>query len=248
MADIQTYDAPDQLTRAAADLVLDDARSAVRERGAFVLGLCGGSTAAMVYRFLADERYAARLPWEHTYIFWSDELWVPSDPAASNQRMASAELLDNVPIPRGHVRPIITLGVEPAESATVAGRHVRELFSGPPRPDLILLDLGEDGRTASLFPGSLAVLEDEALFVANDAPAQAGPRVTATFPLINAARHVVFVVSGATKAHAAQRVVYPKPDALALPASMVRPVNGKLTWLLDRDTAALLEHTDFLST
>jgi 6-phosphogluconolactonase len=242
VAEIVTFDAPDQLMKAAADLVLGVARESVRDRGRFVWGLAGGQTPAMLYRLLAEEFYAARMPWEETYVFWGDERWVTSDDPQSNQRMAFRELLDGVPIPKENIKRIITIGVEPRVSAEAIERQLRTLYPGEPRPDLMLLGLGEDGHTASLFPGTTALLEDAALFAANHVPDLDAWRITATFPLINAARNVVFLVSGAEKAVAAYRVLYPQPDSVVLPASMVQPSNGKLTWLLDRDAASRLPH------
>ena len=245
MADILTYEAVDKLTEAAADLVLDAARESVRDRGRFVWGLSGGTTPAMLYRLLTEERYAARMPWEQTFVFWGDERWVAPDHRDSNQRMAHSELLDKVPIPRQNIRPVVTMGLAPDDAAAAVERQVRSLFDGrPPHADLILLGLGEDGHTASLFPGTGGLIEQAQLFTANFVPQIGGWRITATFTMLNAARHVIFLVTGAMKAHAARQVLYPSPETIVLPASMVRPTDGKLTWLLDREAATLLPHSD----
>ena len=241
MADIRTFDAPDELTSAAADLVLAAAREAVRDRGRFTWCLSGGSTPAMLYRKLADERYAARLPWDRTYVFWGDERWVPADDPDSNAGMARRELLSRVPLPPDHIRPIITSGMDPTSSAETAERHVSEVLGADLRPDLVLLGLGEDGHTASLFPGTAALGERTARFAANHVPLLDAWRITATLPLLNAARHVAFLVTGKAKAHALRQVLYPGAETMVLPASMVRP-SGKLTWLLDREAASLLPH------
>ncbi len=246
MAEIRTFDAHDRLTIAAADLVTKAAVGAVKDRGRFVWGLSGGTTPAMLYRLLAEEQYASRFPWEQTYVFWGDERWVEPTDSLSNQRMVRETLLDRVPIPQDHVRAILTTGVTPAQSAEVADRHVRELFDGSTvRPDLILLGMGEDGHTASLFPGTSALLENEALFVPNFSVSDDMERITATLPLINAARQVVVIVTGATKAETVRHALFPLPDSAALPASLVRPTNGTVTWMLDRDAATLLEHANF---
>ena len=160
MADIRTFDAPDQLTTAAADLVLEAARAAVRDRGLFTWCIPGGNTPAMLYRKLASEPYAARFPWDRTYVFWGDERWVPPDHPDSNARAARDELLSRVPLPQDHVRPIATTGIEPEASAAAAERAVRTLLGPDLRPDLVLLGLGEDGHTASLFPGTAALGAD----------------------------------------------------------------------------------------
>jgi 6-phosphogluconolactonase len=242
VAEIVTYDAPDQLTKATADLVLGVAKESVRDRGRFVWGLAGGQAPAMLYRLLANKFYAARMPWEETFIFWGDERWVTADDPQSNQRMAFRELLDCVPIPKENIKRIITIGVKPGVSAEAMERQVRTLYPGEPRQDLMLLGLGEDGHTASLFLGTIALLEEDALFAANHVPDLDAWRIAATFPPINAVRNVEFLVSGATKTVSAYRVLYPQPDSIVMPASMVQPSNRKLTWLLDRDTASRLPH------
>jgi 6-phosphogluconolactonase len=216
----------------------------VRDRGRFVWGLSGGATPAMLYRLLTEERDAARMPWEETFVFWGDERWVPSDHPDSNQRMARAELLDKVPIPPRNIRPIVTIGLEPHDSAAAADRQVRTLFDKGPHADLILLGLGDDGHTASLFPGTAGLIELSSLFTANYVPMLQSWRITATYSLLNAARHVAFLVAGSMKATAVRQVLYPIADTMVLPASMVKPSDGKLTWLLDREAAALMPHAD----
>ena len=243
MADIRTFDAPDQLTAAAADLVLEAARGAVRDRGRFTWCLSGGNTPAMLYRKLASEAYAARFPWDRTYVFWGDERWVPPDHPDNNARMAREELLSRVPLPQDHIRSIVTTAIEPESSATTAEQQVHTLLGPDLRPDLVLLGLGEDGHTASLFPGTAALGERTALFAANHVPRLDAWRVTATLPLLNAARHIAFLVTGISKAHALRQVLFPDAETMVLPASMVRPADGKLTWLLDREAASLLPHT-----
>ncbi|MDA1036357.1 MAG: 6-phosphogluconolactonase, partial [Chloroflexi bacterium] len=214
MADIRTFEAHDKLTIAAADLVTKAAVGAVRDRGRFVWGLSGGTTPAMLYRLLAEEQYASRFPWEQTYVFWSDERWIEPTDSLSNQRMVRETLLDRVPIPQDHVRAILTAGVTPIQSAEIADRHVRELFDGRTiRPDLILLGMGEDGHTASLFPGTSALLENEALFVPNFSVPDDMERITATLPLINAARQVILIVTGAIKAEAVRHALFPRPNS-----------------------------------
>jgi 6-phosphogluconolactonase len=247
MSDIRTFDAADKLTRAAADATLAIALEAARDRHRFVWSLSGGPSIAMLLRMLADEYYAARMPWEETYVIFNDERWLAATEPQSNQRMARDELLDRVSIPREQIRAILTIGMEPEDSAIVAERHVTELFSGPPRPDLTLLTVGDDGHTAGLFPGSGAILEDQALFVATEVPHTGEKRVTATLPLLATARHTQFIVTGATKASAVRQALYPKPEALLVPAALIKPTNGKATWFLDNDAAGALEHRGLTS-
>jgi 6-phosphogluconolactonase len=124
----------------------------------------------MLYRLPAEESYAARVSWDRTFVFWRDERWVPADDEQSNQRMARNELLDRVSIPLENIRPILTAGIEPRDSAAAAERQFRALFKGEPRPDLMLSGIGVDGHTASLFPGTSELLKQEAIFAANQVP------------------------------------------------------------------------------
>jgi 6-phosphogluconolactonase len=247
VADIRTFDAADKLARAAADAVLAVALASVRDRHRFIWGLSGGPTIAMLLRTLADEYYAARMPWPNTYVTFNDELWVAATEPESNQRMVREELLDRVSIPREQARAIVTVGVSPEDSAVVAERHVKELFSGPVRPDLLTLTTGDDGHTAGLYPGSGAVLESDALFVATEVPNSGETRITATYALIAAARNIHIIATGAAKAPAIQQALYPEADAAVLPAGLVKATNGKVTWFLDSDAARLLEHTGHTS-
>jgi 6-phosphogluconolactonase len=244
MADIRAFNGSDKLTQAAADAVLALALAAVRDRDRFVWGISGGPSIAMLLRMLADEYYSARMPWPNTYITFNNEIWVAPTESESVQRMAREELLDRVNIRREQVRAILTIGVTPEESAAVAERHVTELFKGPLRPDLLLLTIGDDGHTAGLFPGSGALLEHEALFFATEVPDTGETHITSTFRWIATARNIHFFVTGATKATAVQQALYPQAGSLVVPAALVQPTNGKVTWFLDADVAQSLQHTD----
>ena len=152
--DVRVHDGTAALVAAAANLVLESARDAVRERGRFVWGLAGGRTPRALYEALAAPPYADAMPWGAAHIFWGDERWVPADDAESNRRMAREALLDAAS--PASVVPILTEGLSPAESAAAAEDGLRRVFGGePPRPDLLLLGIGSDGHTASLFPGTM---------------------------------------------------------------------------------------------
>ena len=151
--DVRVHDGPAALVEAAANLVLESVRDAVRQRGRFVWGLAGGSTPRALYEALAAPPYADAMPWSATHIFWGDERWVPADAADSNQRMARDALLGAVS--PASVVPILTESVAPDESAAAAEEGLRRVFDGePPRPDLLLLGIGSDGHTASIFPSA----------------------------------------------------------------------------------------------
>ena len=239
-ADVRVFDAPLALAEAAADLTLELAEDAVRERGRFVWGLAGGNTPRALYETLAKPPYAAAMPWHATRVFWGDERWVPADHPDSNQRMAREALLNRVA--PASVVPIPTENATPAESAAAAERGLRQAFDGdsgaPPRPDLLLLGIGSDGHTASLFPGTDALNETERLFAANWVPQLGAWRVTATLPLINAARRIVFLAQGRGKAAAVRAALHPASGAAPVPATLAAPEDGAVTWLLDREAAA----------
>ncbi len=239
MADVRVFPSPATLTQAAADLVLASAQEAVRERGRFVWGLSGGSTPEALYRKLAEPPCSNAMPWRATTVFWGDERWVPSDHPDSNQRTANEALLSHDPAAQASVIPIRTEGTTPEESAGVVEDALRRLFGdGPVRPDLLLLGIGPDGHTASLFPDTSAMEEQERLFVANRVPQMDAWRITATLPLVNASRRVVFLAQGRDKTDAVRLALHPAADGPPLPAALVAPHDGTLTWLLDEQAAS----------
>ena len=241
MTQVRTYVSPALLAEAAAVLTLETALKSTRERGRFVLGLSGGSTPAMLYGLLAKEPYFSCMPWESTYVFWGDERWTAPDHPDNNQRMAHETLLAHVPIDPAHVIPIPTTGATPEESAAITERRLRDIFeAGMPRPDLFLLGIGDDGHTASLFPRVDALMEQTRLFTATWAAHLNAWRITATLPLINASRRVVFLAQGQSKAGPVAHAVHPQAAAPPLPAALVRPEQGELIWLLDRDAESSL--------
>ncbi len=239
MPQVRTYDSPALLAEAAAVLTLETALQSAHERGRFVLGLSGGTTPAMLYRLLAKEPYSSRMPWASTFVFWGDERWAAPDHPDNNQRMAHETLLSHVPIDPAHVIPIPTTGATPDESAAITERRLRDIFEiDDPWPDLMLLGIGDDGHTASLFPGVDALVEQTRLFTATWAAHLNAWRITATLPLINASRRVVFLAQGQSKAGPVAHALHPQAEAPPLPAALVRPEQGELIWLLDRDAGS----------
>jgi 6-phosphogluconolactonase len=235
-----------ELMRAAADAIVEAAAAATRARGRFVIALSGGSTPNALYRLLASDAYARRIDWPRVEIFWGDERCVPPEDPASNYRGARELLLDRVPIDPSRIHRIEG-ELEPRDAAAAYERALRAAFStpeGPPRLtpgsrfDFVLLGLGADGHTASLFPHTPALHESRRIAVANTAPVEPSRRVTLTFPALNAARAVLVLTSGADKAPAVARALAPEGDADAIPVRGVRPSAGTLTWLLDAAAAA----------
>jgi 6-phosphogluconolactonase len=223
------------------------ARSAIAARGVFTVALAGGLTPVALYRLLAEPTpYMEAAMWAHTQIFFGDERCVPPDDSRSNYRLAREALLDHVAIPTDHVHRM--RGEQPgpeaaAEYTETLQREFALSLGTLPRLDLILLGIGTDGHTASLFPNMPALEVSELLVVHSAVPNYVNPnvsRITLTFPVLNAAAHVLFLVTGAAKAAAVRDALTGPVAAQPLPASRVRPVNGTLTWLLDAGAASLL--------
>ncbi len=251
--ELRQFDDAASLALAVANAVVVHAERAIADHGRFVLALSGGTTPALLYDHLASAPFASRIDWTRTHVCWGDERCVPPNDARSNYRMARERLLDHVPIPASHVHRI--RGEQPAaDGARSYEAELRTLFEtshGPPRTgarerfDLVLLGLGADGHTASLFPGGDALLELERWVVAAEAPAAYAAasgawRVTLTLPLINAAASVMVLAAGADKSHVLQQVLTQPPDTDALPAQRVSPTDGQMLWLVDRAAGARL--------
>ena len=228
------------LASESAQRFTDLAREAVEHRGRFSVALSGGSTPGALYRLLAAQPYRGQIPWGDVYLFWGDERCVPPSDPASNYRLAEEALIGHVPLPADNVLRIRG-ELSPEAAARSYDRVLQDFYCGPrPRFDLVLLGLGSDGHTASLFPGSSTLAQTEQLAVPVEAHYQGRPahRVTLTLPAINSARHVLFLVKGADKAEIVQAVL--ENSEASFPAQQVRPVAGQLTWLLDAPAASLL--------
>jgi 6-phosphogluconolactonase len=240
-----------ELTTAAARLFTELAIAAVRDSGRFAVSLAGGSTPRPVYEMLAEDGFAQRIPWDHVHLFWGDDRPVPPDDPASNYGMVREALLRKISIPPENVHRI--RGEMPAEQAAAQYEAtLREFFTvsanGWPRFDLMLLGLGEDGHTASLFPGSAALEERERLVVAAHSERLKTERVSLTLPVIDHAAVIAFLVAGEGKRTVVAQVLRPADvndglpaqelPAHGLPAQRVRPVAGKALWLLDQSAAA----------
>jgi 6-phosphogluconolactonase len=231
---------PGQLAEEAARHFATQAREAVGTHGRFSVVLSGGSTPEGLYRRLGQPAYRDQVPWDAVHLFWGDERCVAPDHPESNYRLAHDTLLEHVPIPPDHVHRMRGEG-EPDAAARAYARALEDFFCGPhPRFDLVLLGLGEDGHTASLFPGSHALEETERLVVAVEADYGSRPtcRLTLTPPALRAARHVLFLVTGAGKASILAQVL--TGEAGELPAMRVAPTAGEVTWLVDEAAARAL--------
>jgi 6-phosphogluconolactonase len=214
------------------------------------LALAGGSTPRGLYRLLVNEPYRSQLSWQCLRVFWGDERTVPPDHQESNFRMAEETLLSHVPVPSTQVFRIE--GELPPEKAAARYESVLQkqfkLSPGEvPSFDLILLGMGSDGHTASLFPGSPAVAESHALVAAPWVEKLSTHRVTLTPPVLNAAKHVLFLVSGHDKAAALQAVLEGPENPVRYPAQVINPTKGHLLWLINQDAAGLLQPGTIMS-
>lgn len=237
---IRVYPDMEALSRAAAELFAVEARRAEAERGRFAVLLAGGETPRRCYEILAEAPLRDRIPWGTVHVFWGDERCVPGDDPRSNAAMARRTLLDRVPVPATQIHPI-PCGSFPREAAAAYEELLRAFFGGgPPRFDLVFLGLGENGHTASLFPGT-AALEERERWVAEVYVAEEGlQRVTLTAPAINQAALVAFLAAGEGKAAVLREVLEGNTDLRLLPARLIRPAHGKILWLVDRAAARLL--------
>jgi 6-phosphogluconolactonase len=211
---------------------------ASERHGVFSVCLSGGSTPKRLYEILAGADFVDRFPWQRVHWFWGDDRFVPKDDPRSNYGMVRAALLSRAPIPEANIHAIPTEGLAPADAA-IAYEQELKLFYGAetlavarPLFDATLLGLGEDGHTASLFPGA-AVLDERRRWVAAVIEVKPEPRITLTYPALESSRAVAFLVSGAAKRDVLQRILV---DRELLPAGRLRPV-GDLLWFLDRAAA-----------
>jgi 6-phosphogluconolactonase len=234
---------PQDLFQAAADEVIRAATSAIAERGRFTIALSGGSTPKSMYTLIAANA-STSLPWDRMFFFWGDERHVPPDDAESNYRMAKEALLSKVPVPAANIFRVPTENPDAAAAAEAYEQTLRKFFEVAPgefpRFDLILLGLGPDGHTASLFPETAALQEKTRLVVANWVEKLKTSRITFTLPVLNAARCVAFLVSGMDKAAVLHEVLEGNAAAEKYPSKLVRPTEGKLIWFVDRAAASEL--------
>lgn len=235
----------DALMRAAADEVTRCARDAIAASGRFLIALSGGSTPGRLYALLASEAWAGRVDWPRVHIFWGDERCVPPDHPESNYRTAREALLDHVPISPAQIHRMRGED-DPPHAATAYETALRAIAVDDlrsPRFNLVLLGLGTDGHTASLFPNTPAVREQQRWAIAHQVAAEPPWRITLTPVVLNAAAEVLFLVSGADKAAALHRVLEGPLQPDLLPAQVVAPIGGRLQWLVDKPAASLLQAT-----
>lgn len=243
---LRVFEKEADLFAAAAATFVEIVRETLRKRPQFTVALAGGSTPRAMFERLAAPPLRDEVDWRAIHWFWGDERSVPADHADSNFRMARETLLSKVDIDpekvhrlRGEADPLCEAATEyQHELARVCGVPAD---GPPPSVDLVLLGMGNDGHTASLFPNTAALQEREKWVVANDVPQQYTKRLTMTYPLLNAAETVMFLAAGAGKARILREVRQGPHDPQKLPAQGIAPTSGRLWWYIDRAAASRLE-------
>lgn len=237
---IKLFRDKESLSIGAAGLFIECAEESIEKKNAFTVALSGGSTPKRTYEILASPPYRDRINWEKTNIFWGDERCVSICDERSNCRMAFDTLLDNVPVPRENLHPILCED-NPEKGAAEYEKLLRKFFRGrPPAFDLVLLGLGENGHTASLFPETGILQESNKLASSLHVQEDEYHRVSLTANTINQAAVIAFLVSGASKASVLRDVLEGPQAPRRLPAQLIRPVRGELIWMIDRSAGSLL--------
>jgi 6-phosphogluconolactonase len=224
----------------AAERIIRAADEAIALSGRFTIALAGGSTPKALYELLASDAYRDRIDWPNVHVFFGDERTVPPDHKDSNYRMAREAMLSKVPIPDASVHRMRG-EMDPEEAAKEYGQLLKHTF-GDNGLDLVLLGMGDDGHTASLFPGTPALKETKHRAFANPVPQLKTVRLTMTAPFINRAREVIVTVTGANKAKRLAEVLEGPRDPERLPVQLIQPASGKIAWLVDAAAAGM--HAD----
>jgi 6-phosphogluconolactonase len=242
--EIRTLTTPQELFAAAAEEVVRAAQEAVSQRGRFTIALSGGSTPKSLFNLLATNAKNV-LPWDHMFFFWGDERHVPPTDPDSNYHMAEETMLSKIPVAAGNVFRFAAENPDAAAVADAYEQTLRKFFALEPgqfpRFDLILLGMGPDGHTASLFPNTAGLKEKSRLVIANWVDKLKTSRLSLTLPVINAAACVAFLVSGTDKAPALHAVLEGDAPGEQYPSKLIHPADGKLIWLIDRAAASELK-------
>lgn len=237
---LEIFSDADALSQAAADYFLALADSAIQQRGQFTVALSGGNTPTPLYRVLGTPKFQKAINWDHIHFFWGDERCVPPDHPNSNYRMVREVLLQKISIPEENVHRV-PAELEPRMAAFAYEEVLRNYFFDEwPRFDLVLLGMGEDGHTASLFPNSAGLNETHRWFIANHAPEKDEWRLTLTKNAINAARHIAVIVTGDSKAATLIDVLEGEHQQHEKPIQLIAPGNGEMVWFLDQTAAKKL--------
>jgi 6-phosphogluconolactonase len=236
---IMVFNTGAELAGAAAQFMVESAKNAVEKRGRFVISLSGGHTPENLFVLLSKQPFISGIPWNRTFVFWGDERCVPADDKQNNARMAKSLLLDHMDIPAANIFPI-PVDKEPAGGAIEYEQTIKNFFKEEaPVFDIVFLGLGENGHTASLFPGTDVLLERRKLVRELYVEEQKMYRITMTAPLINQARDIIFLVEGTAKAEVLNTVLNAPYQPEKYPAQLIKPVSGNLYWFADNKAATV---------
>ena len=234
---IQIYNTTEEINTKAADLFAASAQKAIAEKGKFTAVLTGGSSPAGIYKLLASDAYKTKIDWSKVFIFWGDERWVPLNDDLSNAKMSYATLLSHVPIPAENIFEMYKDGVTPEDFAVTYEQSIRTVLGNEGKFDLILLGMGDDGHTASLFPREAVLDEQNKWVTAYYLAPQSMHRITLTAPLINKAEKIIVVAFGEKKAHALKEVTTGVYNPTTYPMQLIKPLSGELLFLVDKGAA-----------
>jgi len=246
MTNVQIFPDADQLAKAAAEQFITLAKEAIEARGVFTVALAGGTTPQKLYQLLASEPYRDQVDWPRVQVFWGDERCVPPDDPQNNFHKAWKILLKHVPIPEENLHRI-PAELTPEQAAEKYEEILLKFFSSLPdqverqnaRFDLVLLGMGDDGHTASLFPGTAPIREMTRWVRALYVDRLAAWRITLTPAILNRAAKIIFLVSGQAKSWALQKVLYGSYHPDSFPAQIIKPLSGDLIWMVDEEAAKL---------
>ena len=231
---VEIYNSKEEITSQAANIFVAAAQKAIQKRGRFVVALTGGSSPIALYQLLARPAYQEKIDWNTVFVFWGDERWVALDDDLSNAKMAFDTLLDKVKIPNSNIFPMYKEGISAEDYALEYEKSIKSITGDDGRFDLILLGMGDDGHTASLFPGQAALQEQDKWVTAYYLEPQTMFRITLTAPLINKARQIVVITFGENKAHALNEVLHGVYNPEKYPSQLIKPVDGELLFLTDQ--------------
>lgn len=237
---IRRYNTLEQINQEAARRFIAAAQQAIATKGKFTVALTGGSSPVNLYQLLATELFSKQVDWSKCFVFWGDERWVPFEDDRSNARMAFETLLDHVPVPKEQIFMMWAADKSPEEYAAEYESRIREVVGKDGVFDLILLGMGDDGHTASLFPHTEVLKENEKWVVAYYLEPQQMYRITLTAPLINKAASIIFLVNGEKKATALKEVLEGDQNIEQFPTQLINASSGKVTWLVDHAAASKL--------
>ncbi len=245
MSEIKVFDEAEELDQFAAKSFISIGNQAIKKNGRFSIVLSGGSSPKELYKLLASDDFRSQIDWQKVFFFFGDERDVSPASDQSNFKMANESLFKPLEIPKTNIFRWQTEIINAAEVAEQYEKYIRKFFALKPdefpRFDLILLGIGDDGHTASLFPHTKALSENKKIAVANLVKKLNSYRLTLTFPVINNASNIIFLVSGEQKAKTLQKVLETDPQPEKFPVQGVMPLDGKVTWLIDEDAAEFLK-------